>query len=140
MADNRSKEQRSYNMKQIRSKNTGPELLVRKFLFSHGYRYRLNVKKIVGKPDIVLKKYNTIIFINGCFWHGHKNCKNAKTPQNNGAFWINKIQTNSKRDKKNISTLKKDGWKICVIWECQLTKKNIDKTLSKLSSNLSHEN
>jgi DNA mismatch endonuclease, patch repair protein len=136
MADNRTKEQRSYNMSMIRSTNTKPELLVRKFLFENGFRYRLHSKKLVGRPDIVLPKYKTIIFIHGCFWHGHHNCKNAKTPVTNKYFWINKIVTNSNRDKANIKTLKKQGWKVYTIWECQLSKLKAERTLSALLNKL----
>ncbi len=132
MADNRTKEQRSYNMSMIRSTGTKPELVVRKFLFKHGCRYRLHSNKFVGKPDIVLPKYNSVIFVHGCFWHGHVNCRNAKTPVTNNFFWVNKIATNSNRDKSNAKALKKQGWKVHVIWECQLTKKNAEKTLSAL--------
>ena len=100
--DNRTKEQRSKCMKNIRSKNTTPELIVRKFLYNKGYRYRLHDKKLPGKPDIVLRKFNTVIFINGCFWHGHKNCSEAKKPKSNSEFWKTKIVSNQQRDRKNI--------------------------------------
>lgn len=140
MADNRTKEQRSYNMSMIRSTNTKPELLVRKFLFKNRFRYRLHSKKLLGKPDIVLPKYNTVIFIHGCFWHGHLNCKNAKTPVTNNTFWVNKILTNRNRDKANVKALKKDGWKVYVIWECRLIKQKAEKTLTALLSKLLNEN
>lgn len=136
MADNRTIEQRSSNMSRIRSTNTKPELLVRKFLFRNGFRYRLHTKQLVGKPDIVLPMYKTVIFVHGCFWHGHKNCKNAKIPNSNKEFWENKFLTNSKRDKQNISLLKSIGWKIYVVWECDLSKNNAETVLLKLKKNL----
>lgn len=136
MADNRTKEQRSYNMSRIRSIDTKPEILVRKFLFKNGFRYRLHSKRLVGKPDIVLPKYKSVVFVHGCFWHGHINCKNTKTPVSNNSFWVNKIVSNSDRDKRNIKTLKKLGWKVYTIWECQLTKAKAEKTLTTLMNRL----
>lgn len=100
MADVHSKKVRSYNMSQIKGKNTKPEMLVRKYLFSEGFRYRLHDKKLLGKPDIVLPKYKTVIFVNGCFWHGHKNCKYFVIPKTRTEFWVSKIQTNIANDKK----------------------------------------
>ncbi|MEZ5034734.1 MAG: DNA mismatch endonuclease Vsr [Chitinophagaceae bacterium] len=136
MADNRTVEQRSYNMSMIRSTNTKPEILVRKFLFKQGFRYRLHSKKLVGKPDIVMPKYNTVIFVHGCFWHGHSNCKLAKVPVSNNSFWVDKIETNKKRDKRNVAKLKKHGWKVFVLWECQLAKNKVENTLNKLLKKL----
>jgi len=107
--DRHSKETRSYNMSQIKGKNTKPEILVRKFLFANGFRYRLHDKKLQGKPDIVLRKYNTVIFVHGCFWHGHNGCKKFVIPKTRTDFWLNKINTNISNDNKNIETLKKDG-------------------------------
>ena len=100
-------------MSNVKSKNTKPEILVRKFLFSHGYRYRVNRKDLPGKPDIVLPKYKTVVFINGCFWHGHKNCKYATIPESNREFWLTKITGNVKRDKQTREKLISMGW--CVI-------------------------
>jgi DNA mismatch endonuclease, patch repair protein len=137
MADNMNIEQRSYVMSRIHSKNTKPELIVRKFLFSNGYRYRLHVKNITGKPDIVLRKFNIVILVHGCFWHGHTVCKRNKTPSSNKEYWNAKILNNVKRDKQNIALLKKEGWIVHTIWECELTKKNAEKTLNKLISKLS---
>lgn len=131
MADIKSKSSRSKNMSAIKSKNTKPELLVRKFLFSNGFRYRINVSKLAGKPDIVLKKYNTVIFINGCFWHYHKGCKYFVWPKQNSDFWRNKILKNEERDKRNYDTLIKDGWKVIIVWECDL-KNNREETLNTL--------
>jgi DNA mismatch endonuclease (patch repair protein) len=138
--DNRTKVQRSYNMSRIRSTNTKPELLVRKFLFANGIKYRLYLKELAGKPDIVIRKLNSVIFINGCFWHGHKNCKNAKTPVANQEFWVSKITSNHERDKKNIRLLKNDGWRVLVVWECQLDQKKLDKTLDNLVKKLLGKN
>lgn len=140
MADVHSKETRSFNMSRIRSKDTKPELLVRKFLFAHGFRYKLHDKKLPGKPDIVLPKYKTIIFVHGCFWHGHKNCKYFVVPKTKTDWWLNKITSNIANDVKAIGALKKDGWKIITIWECDLKPAKVEKTLltlvNKLKNNL----
>lgn len=132
MADVHEPHIRSYNMSQIRGKNTKPEILVRKFLFKNGFRYRLHDKRLPGKPDIVLKKYNTVLFVHGCFWHGHKGCKYYKIPKTNTKWWKNKIESNIEKDKVNQKKLTANGWKVITIWECELKKKNIEKTLSKL--------
>jgi DNA mismatch endonuclease, patch repair protein len=132
MADVHTKKQRSFNMSRIRSSNTKPELLVRQFLFAHGYRYRINVKNLPGKPDIVLPKYKTIIFVHGCFWHGHNNCKYFKIPQTRTAWWTNKINTNQANDAKAIKALRKEGWKVVVVWECGLKAAKMEKTLASL--------
>jgi DNA mismatch endonuclease, patch repair protein len=132
MVDVHNKEIRSYNMSRIQNKNTKPELLIRKTLFKQGFRYRINVKKLIGTPDIVLMKYKTIVFINGCFWHGHKKCKKFVIPKTRTEWWLNKINANIKRDSNNCRILRKDGWKIITIWECQLSKLKIDRTLAKL--------
>jgi DNA mismatch endonuclease (patch repair protein) len=113
---------RSYNMSRIRSADTKPEMLVRKFLHANGFRYRLHGKRLPGKPDIVLSKYKTIIDIRGCFWHGHEGCKYFVVPKSRSDFWINKISLNIERDKKNEKLLTDLGWKILVIWECELKK------------------
>ena len=130
--DNHNKETRSYNMSRIRSTNTKPEETVRKFLFSNGLRYRKNDKRYVGKPDIVLPKYRTIIFVNGCFWHGHENCKYFVMPKSNTDYWEKKIKRNIERDKKNISFLESQGWKVIVVWECELKKNKRQATLDGL--------
>lgn len=132
MSDVYSKEKRSEVMSKIRAKNTKPEMLVRKFLFSKGFRFRIHVANLPGKPDIVLKQHNTIILVNGCFWHGHKNCKICKTPKTRQDYWKPKIERNTLNDLKNRKHLKKLGWKVLVVWECQLTKSKLDKTLSTL--------
>ena len=111
-------------MSKIRGKETEPEIIVRKFLFSKGFRYRINDNRYPGTPDIVLPKYHTIIFVNGCFWHGHKNCKAAKLPKTNLQTWKIKILDNISRDEKNIAKLKKDGWNVIIIWQCEIKNKN----------------
>ncbi|MDD3876650.1 MAG: DNA mismatch endonuclease Vsr [Bacteroidales bacterium] len=129
MVDVHDKKTRSYNMSRIKGKDTKPEMLVRKFLFANGFRYRLYDKKLPGKPDIVLPKYKTAIFVNGCFWHGHKNCKKFVVPKTRSEFWLNKINTNILNDKKNIITLKNANWKVIIIWECQINKTNTFKDI-----------
>ncbi len=106
-------------MSKVRSKNTKPEEIVRKYLFSQGFRYRKNVKKLPGTPDIVLPKYKTVIFVNGCFWHGH-NCPKGKLPETNKEKWRKKIDENKKRDEKNCELLKENGWRVVIVWECEL--------------------
>src|SRR5882757_4447378 len=118
MADVHSKETRSYNMSQIRSKDTKPEILVRKFLHKNGFRYRLHVKNLPGKPDIVLPKYKTVIFIHGCFWHGHEGCKYYVVPKSNTSYWRPKIERNIQRDVLAENILKEAGWNIIKVWEC----------------------
>jgi DNA mismatch endonuclease (patch repair protein) len=132
MADVLTAAQRRYNMQQIKSRNTKPELLVRKFLFAQGYRYKLHDKKLPGKPDIILPKYHTLIFIHGCFWHGHSNCKFYKVPQTRTEWWLNKINRNKANDAKAVRALKKDGWKVIIIWECKLKPAVKEKTLQKI--------
>lgn len=120
MADVHTKKQRSYNMSQIRSKNTKPELIIRSWLHKQGYRFRLHDKTLPGKPDIVLKKYKTVIFVHGCFWHGHKNCKYFVVPKTRTKWWLDKINGNIARDKKAQRELKKLGWKVINIWGCKV--------------------
>lgn len=132
MSDIFSFQKRSDIMSKIGGKNTKPEILVRKFLFSKGFRYRINVKTLPGKPDIVLPKYKTVIFVNGCFWHGH-NCKKGKLPSSNIDFWRGKISNNKLRDDKNSDLLIKLGWKVIIIWQCEISKiDNRTKILNKL--------
>jgi len=120
MADVHDKQTRSYNMSRINGKNTRPEILVRKFLFSKGFRYRLHVKNLPGKPDIVLPKYKTIIFINGCFWHGHENCKYYVVPKTRTEWWMKKINETKSRDSKILKALSLLGWNVFVIWACEI--------------------
>jgi DNA mismatch endonuclease (patch repair protein) len=136
MADVHDQKTRSYNMSRIKSKGTKPELLVRKFLFANGFRYKLHDKKLPGKPDIVLPKYRTVIFVHGCFWHGHKNCKYFVVPKTRTEWWLNKINRNIANDKKSDLELTKDGWRVINIWECNLKPKNSVETLTKLISKI----
>lgn len=117
--DRLTKERRSWNMSRIRGKNTTPEMRVRSLLHRLGYRFRLHVKTLPGKPDIVLPKYKTVIFVHGCFWHRHKGCKNCTTPTNRREWWLAKLEGNVARDKLHQAVLKRSGWKTVVIWECQ---------------------
>ena len=136
MADVHSKETRSYNMSRIRSKDTKPEMLVRKFLHRNGFRYRLHVKNMPGKPDIVLPKYKTVIFIHGCFWHGHEGCKYYVVPKTRTEWWLNKINGNITNDANAEIALKAAGWKIITIWECDLKKAFLKNTLANLLSEI----
>lgn len=129
MADNHTKDVRSKNMSHIRSTNTKPEENVRKYLFSKGFRYRKNVKGLPGCPDIVLAKYKTVIFVNGCFWHKH-DCPRFVWPSSNEEYWIPKIKRNVERDKANQAELKAAGWNVIIIWECELKKKVFNETMS----------
>lgn len=130
--DVHSKETRSYNMSKIKGRDTKPETLVRKFLFAKGFRYRKNDKRYPGTPDIVLPKYHTMIFINGCFWHGHDGCKYYVIPKTNTEFWVKKINDNIQRDECQYKKLKAMGWRVIVIWECQLKANNRASTLEEL--------
>ena len=156
MTDTMTPEQRHRCMSHIRSKATKPELLVRQWLWGHGYRYRLNVKSVPGKPDIVLRPYRTAIFVNGCFWHGHgvrmRECGNAlmreggnglmrdcvensaccKIPQTNRTFWLEKIRRNQERDQCNYQTLQDNGWQVIVVWECQLKADKLERTMREV--------
>ena len=138
MADVHDKKTRSYNMSQIKATDTKPELLVRKFLHAQGFRYKLHDKTLPGKPDIVLPKYKTVIFIHGCFWHGHSNCKYYVVPKTRTDWWVNKINTNSSNDLKAIRALKKEGWKVIMVWECRLKAGKKEKTLSQILKKLSN--
>lgn len=137
MADRMTPQQRHNCMSRIRGKATKPELLVRSWLWQHGYRYRLNVESVPGKPDIVLRQYRTAIFVNGCFWHGHENCNKYTIPKSNTDFWVSKIQKNKERDKQNYKELCNAGWQVIVIWECQLKKKAFEKTMQFVDQSLS---
>ena len=153
MTDHLTPEQRHLVMSHIRSRNTKPELKVRQWLWHHGYRYRLNVKSVPGKPDIVMRRYHTAIFINGCFWHGHsltpdpspegegrknqqKGSKCCKIPETNREFWVNKIRRNQERDQQNIQLLSNNGWHVITIWECQLKPKTLENTMLQVELQL----
>ncbi len=139
MADNHSKDVRSYNMSQIRSTNNKPEEIVRKYLFSKGFRYRKNDKRFPGKPDIVLPKYKTVIFVNGCFWHMH-DCGRFVWPASNEEYWRPKILGNVERDRRNMAQLQKLGWKVIIVWECELKKKNAQERLDRLADEIRSNN
>ncbi|MCI6583132.1 MAG: very short patch repair endonuclease [Oscillospiraceae bacterium] len=130
--DNHTKEIRSYNVSQIKSKNTKQEETVCKYLFSCGFRYRKNDKRYPGKPDIVLPKYKTVIFVNGCFWHKHEGCRYFVVPKSNTEFWMNKISRNVERDADNTKKLIDMGWKVVTVWECELKKEKREETLKEL--------
>lgn len=136
--DKLTKEQRHRCMSAIKSKSTRPELLVRKFLFSRGFRYRLNHPRLPGHPDLVLRKYRTVIFVNGCFWHGHEGCKSYKLPKTNVVFWKNKIMRNQSRDIEEMRQLAAMGWHCITVWECQLKPKVRQQTLDALEYTLYH--
>ena len=133
--DDKTPEQRSINMSHIRSKDTKPEEIVRKYLFARGFRYRKNDTRYPGKPDLVLPKYQTVIFINGCFWHQH-GCSRSTLPKTNQDYWIPKIQRNVERDRQNIKALEDAGWKVIVIWECELKKKTLEETMNSVEAKL----
>lgn len=136
MPDVMTPQQRHDCMSHIRSKNTKPEQLVRQALWHQGFRFRLHVKDLPGKPDIVLPKYKAAIFINGCFWHGHERCRDFVIPKSNTAFWLDKIGKNKERDAQNKTVLTSAGWKVITIWECELKKPVIEATLSALFQTL----
>ena len=135
MPDTLTPSQRHANMAAIHSASTKPELRLRHALWHLGFRYRVNVRRLPGSPDIVLPKYRTVIFVHGCFWHGHEGCRYFVIPKTNTGFWVNKIETNKQRDIRKISELQALGWKSVVVWECQL-KINKDKTLKELVHNI----
>lgn len=136
MSDVHSKEIRSYNMSQIKNKDTKPEMLVRKFLFSKGFRYRLHDKKMPGKPDLIFPKLKTVIFIHGCYWHGHEECRYFVPPKTRNEWWMNKINANKERDKRNIVQLNENQWNTIVIWECELKPDKRIHTLEQLVNKL----
>lgn len=115
-----SKEKRSAVMSKIKGKNTKPEIILRSALFKLGLRFRIHKKDLPGKPDIVLKKYNTVILVHGCFWHFHKNCREGRIPSSNSSFWKAKLERNISKDERNIQMLQKLGWKVLVVWECEI--------------------
>ena len=132
MADVHTPEIRSYNMSRIRSKDTKPEEAVRKYLFARGFRYRKNDRRYPGKPDIVLPKYKTMIFVNGCFWHKHEGCRYFVWPKNNAEFWREKINGNAERDRKIQAQLEEMGWRVITVWECTLKKDVFEDTMEQL--------
>jgi DNA mismatch endonuclease (patch repair protein) len=136
MADVHDKKTRSYNMSQIKGKNTKPEMLVRRFLHAHGFRYRLHDKKLPGKPDIVLPKYRTVIFVHGCFWHGHEGCRYYVIPKTRTEWWVAKIGGNKENDMKALLGLKKMGWHVIEFWACELRGQRLNASLNILKGNI----
>ncbi|HZW78174.1 MAG TPA: DNA mismatch endonuclease Vsr [Flavobacteriaceae bacterium] len=139
MADVHDKATRSYNMSRIKGTDTKPEMLVRKYLHAHGIRYRLHNKNLPGKPDLTLAKYHTVIFVNGCFWHGHKGCKYFVLPKTRTEWWQDKIEETIKRDIKAMKDLKESGWNSIVIWECELKPEKRNTTLENILFTITKE-
>lgn len=136
MADIMTPAQRSERMSRIRSQNTKPEMLVRRFLHGQGFRFRLHARDLPGRPDLVLPKYRAVVFVEGCFWHGHS-CQKGRVPGTNPDFWQAKVAANQARDKRNQRALRRDGWRVIRVWECQLAKsKTRDATLARLVSRI----
>ncbi len=135
--DVHSQKQRSFNMSRIKGKNTKPELAVRSFLHRRGFRFRLHQKNLPGKPDIVLAKYKTVIFVNGCFWHQHEGCPNAMVPETHRQWWLEKFKKNKERDKYTIQKLESLGWQVLVIWECQVKTGEYKQIIEKMMTNKS---
>lgn len=141
MADVMTPKQRSRCMAAVKGKDTKPEMIVRKYLFSRGMRFRVQVRKLPGNPDIVLPKYNTAIFVNGCFWHRHEGCKYFRLPKSNVEFWKEKIERNIERDKESMQALFDLGWKVVRVWECELRNKaNREETLNKIYTSITSPN
>jgi DNA mismatch endonuclease (patch repair protein) len=132
MTDVHDKKTRSYNMSMIKGKNTKPEIIVRKFLFNNGFRYRLNYSKLPGKPDIVLPKFRIVIFINGCFWHGHEGCKYFVVPKTRTEWWMEKINSNKRNDINKKKELEDLGWRIITLWECEIKHMNDNHSLNTI--------
>ena len=136
--DKLSPQQRHNNMAAIHGKDTKPEMVVRRYLWGHGFRYRLSHPRLPGKPDIVMRKYRTCIFVNGCFWHGHEGCRYYTIPKTNTEFWVNKVKRNKERDVKVQHELAAMGWHCITIWECQLKPTIRQQTLESLAFTLNH--
>ena len=140
MADLLTPEHRSWNMSRIKGKDTKIEVMVRRYLFAQGFRFRKNDKRLPGHPDVVLPKYKTVVFVNGCFWHMHEGCKQARLPKTNTTFWKEKLEKNVANDKKHIRQLEESGWQVITLWECELEKdfeSQMIKLISQLDSSLS---
>jgi DNA mismatch endonuclease, patch repair protein len=139
MADVFDKEKRSWIMGRIKSKGTKPELIVRSFLHKNGYRFRLHYDKLPGKPDVVLPRHKLAIFINGCFWHAHENCKYFTVPKTKSEWWINKLMRNKINDTRTLNAVKKTGWNVYIIWACELKPQKLEGTLRSLLNYLEYE-
>lgn len=133
MADRLSKEERSELMSHIRSVNTKPEVALRRALWRRGFRYRVNVKNLPGSPDIVLSKHRTVVFVHGCFWHGHNGCKEYTVPKTNTQFWVNKVARNQERDQEVWRKLEAKGWSVVIVWECELVKAKFASTVERVT-------
>ena len=141
MVDRISEEKRSWNMSRIKGSDTNPEIIVRSFLHRQGLRFRVNDKNLPGKPDIVLKKYRTIVFVDGCFWHRHTGCRFAYTPKSRIEFWNEKFKSNVKRDRKVNTMLKEQSWNVVRIWQCQVNPEGLKKLVEKIKkSGVDHQN
>lgn len=138
MPDKFTPQQRHNCMSHIRSKNTKPEVKLRKKLFGMGYRYRINAKRLHGSPDIVLAKYHTVIFVNGCFWHGHQGCRYYTRPKTNAEFWAAKVERNQQRDAIDTAKLESLGWNVITVWECELKPEKFDATVEHVNAELQH--
>ena len=136
MPDNHTPAQRHNNMASIHSASTKPEMMLRHALWYQGFRYRINDKSLPGRPDIVLPKYRTVIFVHGCFWHGHKDCKYYTIPKTNTEFWMAKVARNQERDQEVWRKLEAKGWSVIIVWECQLKKANLDETLDRVAAEI----
>ena len=134
--DSISPEHRSWNMAQVKGKDTRPELKVRSWLFKNGYRYRKNDSRLPGKPDVVMPKYQTVIFVHGCFWHRHPGCKNTRMPKSNIDFWETKFSRNVENDERHVRELESLGWRVIVIWECELGNKTFEETMERVRNEL----
>ena len=136
MPDTLTPDQRHRNMAAIRSSSTKPELKLRRALWNLGFRYRVNKRCLPGSPDIVLPKYHSVIFVHGCFWHGHKDCKNYTVPKTNTEFWVAKVARNQERDQEVWRKLEALGWSVIIVWECQLKKANLDETIGRVAAEI----
>lgn len=131
-------DQRHYCMSQVHSSSTEPEVILRRALWRRGFRYRINDKRLPGKPDLVFPKYNSVVFVHGCFWHGHPNCKNYRIPKSNTAFWEIKISRNKERDQETWRKLEAKGWFVIIVWECELSKARLQETVKRVESEIRH--
>ena len=136
MSDNHTPEQRHRNMAAVHSASTKPEVRLRHALWRQGFRYRVNCKHLPGRPDIVLPKYRTVVFMHGCFWHGHKDCKHYTVPETHKEFWVAKIARNQERDQEVWRKLEAKGWGVIIVWECQLKKTNLDETIDRVAAEI----